>query len=131
MSWSYDPTLQTDRDLVRFWVGDTNADDPQIWNEEIDALLAATTSVEAAAVDAARAILARYARAVDKSVGDLKISYGQRRDAYRALLAELERRLALKAALPAAGGISKARKAAVEADGDRVAPAFKRNQFDA
>jgi hypothetical protein len=131
MSWSYsgDPA-SSDLDAVRFIIGDTISADPQLSNEEILYLLDREGSVFAAAAAAVRGVIARYARLVDKSVGDLQISYSQRLAAYRALLAQIEEQQAIRTAGLVVGGISRARKRTVENDGDRVAPSFERDQFN-
>lgn len=131
MSWSYsgDPS-SSDRDAVRFLIGDTDTSDQQLSNEEITWLLTDAGSVHGAAIAAARALLAKFARLVDEAVGPYRISLSQRRDAYASLIADLEKRLALRVGTPIAGGISRARKQTVEEDSDRVVPAFTREQFD-
>jgi hypothetical protein len=130
MSWSYsgDPG-SSDRDAVRFLVGDTDISDQQLSDEEIDYLLVREGSVNGAALAAARTLVAKYARLVDKSVGDLSISYSQRRDAYAALIADLTRQQAVRVAGPVVGGISRTRKRVVDQDADRVEPSFRRDQF--
>ena len=131
MSWNYsgDPS-SSDLDAVRFLVGDTNSADQQLSDEEINYLLAQYGSPGAASAAAVRTLIAKYARLVDKTVGDLSISYSQRLTAYQALLAQLEEQQAVRTAGLVVGGISKARKATVQADADRVAPAFERSQFE-
>lgn len=96
MTWSYsgDPA-SSPRDEVRFLVGDTVAASPQVSDEEIDYVLtlhgarAGYSNYEAAAV-VARAIAAKYAMKMDKSVGGLSISYSQRHDHYVSLSEALE-----------------------------------------
>ena len=130
MAWTYsgDPS-DSDRDWVRFRVGDTDSTDPQLTDGEIDSLVSDEGSKEAAALAAVRAILAKYARLVDKSVGDLHLSYSQRQASYQALAERLERLYALRTAIPFAGGISISGKETLEDDTDRVAPFAKRGQF--
>ena len=130
MTWTYggDPSANS-RDAVRFLIGDTDTADQQLTDAEIAYLVTAEGGVSAAAVAAVRALLAKFARLVDKSVGDLSVSYSQRRDQYQALLGELKTRHAMRSATPFAGGISLAQKDSVEDDSDRVPPAFERDQF--
>lgn len=131
MTWTYggDPSAN-DRDAVRFLIGDTDTTDQQLSDEEIAFLLTDRGSVAAAAHAAVLALIARLARLVDKSVGDLRLSYSQRQAAYKTLLGQIERRMALRTATPFAGGISVAQKDSVGDDTDRVVPAFERDQFD-
>lgn len=130
MTWSYsgDPS-SSDRDQVRFLIGDTDTTDQQLSDEEIDFLITNEGNAVGGAVAAVRAILAKYARLTDKSVGDLRLSYSQRKGAYESLLRSLERRRALRKATPFAGGITKTDKDSQEDDTGRVTPAFKRDQF--
>lgn len=44
MSWSYDPSLPTDRDWVRFFISDTVSDSQLLQDEEIDAVLSEETA---------------------------------------------------------------------------------------
>lgn len=131
MTWTYsnDPA-NSERDRVRLWVGDTDSNDPQITDEEIAFFLSDAGSPVAAALMAAQMLAAKYARAVDKSVGDLRLSYSQRAKAYQALVSDLRFRVATRTAPPFAGGISKTQKEATVSDTDRVPPAFTRDQFD-
>ena len=130
MAWTYtsDPE-DVDRDAVRLLIGDTDTTDQQLQDAELDWFLSDEGSVSGAAIAAARAIQARYARMVDKAVGDLRLSYSQRADHYADLATRLERRRAQRTGVPFAGGISQAQKDTVEADTDRVEPYFTRGQF--
>jgi len=130
MAWTYggDPE-NSDRDAVRLLIGDTDSTDEQLSDAEVDYFLTEKTSVPASAIEAVRAIIAKYGRKVDKSVGDLKISYSQRLAWYVALENRLKQKIASKYCTPVAGGISAARKAVVEQDTDRVTPAIERDQF--
>jgi len=86
MPFSYDPAIVTTIDEVRLKIGDTNPLDPQLMDEEITMLLTeAGESSRAAAVAAIDILIARYARHVDKWVGDLKILASQRFEQYTKL----------------------------------------------
>jgi hypothetical protein len=125
--WTYTGNPQSrDLDAVRFLIGDTDADDQQLQDAEINYLLSAHGSVNGAAIAAAEAVMAKYARKVDKAVGDLRISYSQRVEHYAKLVATLKRKVAITA-VPFAGGISLSDKLAREQDDDRVPPAFTRD----
>lgn len=133
MTWTYggDPSANS-RDAVRFLIGDTDTTDQQISDEEIAYLLSTEGSdVNRAAARAVRSIMAKYARLVDKSVGDLRVSYSQRLAAYKELASELEDRATRRAgAAVFAGGISQSQKDTIYEDSDRVGPYFYREQFD-
>jgi hypothetical protein len=128
MTWTYggDPS-ESDQDKVRFLVGDTDTADQQIADEEIAWLLTEEPGAYHAAAAAARAIAAKYARQVDKAVGDLRLSASQRAAHYQALAATLTRRAQIAGAVPFAGGISASDKQAQDDDIDRVRPAFSRD----
>jgi len=100
MVWSYNSALTTDKDRVRFLVGDTNESDKLLQDEEIEYLLTETTNVLLVASRAAKAIAARFSRQADKAVGDLRISLSQKAQAYMVLAADLEKRALTSSACP-------------------------------
>lgn len=62
MAWTYDPAkIEVGLNWVRLRIGDTDTNDQQLSDEEITSLLAVGDRVSAA-VAAARAISAKYAR---------------------------------------------------------------------
>jgi hypothetical protein len=77
MSFSYDPNLEEDLDVVRFLIGDTNSASPKLQDEELQYLLDTMGSPNDAAAAAVDGLIARYADQVDKTVGPLRISYSQ------------------------------------------------------
>lgn len=122
--WSYDPRGTTDTDQVRLLIGDTDASDPQLQNEELSTLIAAAGTVTSAAAVACRTLAARYARFADKWVGDLKILASQKSRAYERLAEQYEARGAVYA-VPSAGGIRTAEKETMAANAELVQPAFR------
>jgi len=135
MTWSYlsSEPGSSDRSWVRLVIGDNTTADQQLQDEELDVLISDQGSKERAAIAAARALGARYARRADKTVGRLSISASQISQHYYDLAKELQKtlgRLTGGADGMYAGGISVADKAAETADPDRVAPAFSAGQFD-
>jgi len=52
MTWSYDDSLPTDRDKVRFRIGDTDSEEELLSNETLDALLVIRDDVVLASIDA-------------------------------------------------------------------------------
>jgi len=94
MSWTYsgDPTAST-RDQVRFLIGDTDTDDQQLTDAEVDYALAETSDEPySAAIICAEALRSKYARKMDKSIGDLSASFSQLVDHYSKLIQQLRRR---------------------------------------
>jgi len=100
MTWSYDTSLATDKDKVRFYIGDTDQTDQLLQDEEINFLLTETTNVLLAASRAAKAVAAKFSRQADKAVGDLRISLSQKAQAYTTLAADLEKRALTSSAYP-------------------------------
>lgn len=88
MAWTYtgDPA-HSDRDRVRFLIGDTDTNDQLLNDAEIDWILTeAGDSIYQAAHDACHTIASKFARlATSKSVGDLSLSYQDRAQAFYAL----------------------------------------------
>jgi hypothetical protein len=77
MTWSYSGNPNTtDRDAVRFLIGDTDYDDQLLSDEELAFVLTDEPDVRRAASRAAEAVAAKFARRADssKSVGDLSLS---------------------------------------------------------
>ncbi len=79
----------TNTEQVRLLIGDTTSPG-DLADEEIDYLLGVHTSVGGAAMAAGRTLLLRYAKDVDKAVGDLKISASQKYKAFKEAMDELE-----------------------------------------
>lgn len=117
------------KDAVRFWIEDTAAPFA-LTDEEIAYVLTIYPSPMAAAAACARALAAKYAKLVDKEVGDLKIKYSQRGAAYLALAERIEAQSGLVGLMPYAGGISIADMQAVDQNSDRPVPPIRIGQFD-
>ena len=132
MSFSYtgNPS-SSDKDAVRFHIRDTVAATKEFEDEEILYMLSTKGSVRGAVVLALKTLAAKYATAVDKAVGDLRLSLSQKHAQYMALIGEFEAEVAM-VAIPFAGGISRASKDTYEDDSDRVKPRFTKtvNDYD-
>lgn len=124
MTWSYDPTIPTDKDAVRLETGDTDTNDQLLLDEEIGYLLTTEGTVLNASIVAAEKIAAKLAKQADQTVSKVRVNLSQRAEGYRKLVSDLKNRLAIKFGAPYAGGISKADKLAQELDTDRVPPNF-------
>lgn len=87
MTWTYtgDPNV-SQRDSIRFLIGDTDTTDQLVNDEEIAWVLTDTDSIYQAAHDLCTVIAAKFARlATSKSVGDLSLSYSDRSETYHRL----------------------------------------------
>lgn len=104
MAASYDSALPTNRDHVRFLIGDTDTSAPKLQDEEIDAVIEAETATGAALkyYAAARCLSVLYARwagkgagVMEKQVSKLRIKRGidqSAGEALDALICELRER---------------------------------------
>jgi hypothetical protein len=138
MSFSYNPGA-TAKDRVRFLIGDTDenaATDVRLEDEEInDALEMATSTTEPsvsgtrrAAADCADALAAKFARKPEGS-GSGPQPNRSRAQELRTTASRL-RTESQAGAIPFAGGISVAEKAAVAANPDRTADSFRVGMLD-
>jgi hypothetical protein len=75
MTFTYDRTLPTDRDWVRFLIGDTTDSTNRLQDEEIDAVLREEPNKYLAAARCGERIFELGFGAVSKSVEGLSLSY--------------------------------------------------------
>lgn len=130
IQWTYTrnpgtDTLQERRDDVRFKVGDTEDNDPQLSDGEVDALLSdAGDNTLIAAIAGAERLQARYARHQPVTQGGVSVG-GGRADQYEKLAKTLRRgqRVAAGGGF-FSGGRTKSGKQAFRDDPDAVQPAF-------
>ena len=95
MSFSFNDSLGTTRDVVRAKIGDTDADRALLTDEAIDKLLNDNNqSIPRTCIDAVRIILATFTRNIDRSMSGLSSSVDQVTAHYRALLEDLEKEAA-------------------------------------
>lgn len=131
MTWDYSGNpADSDKDKVRFLVGDTDTNDRLVEDEEINWALSEYPSVYVAAAEICEAIAAKFARKVDQSVGDLRISFSKQSDQYSKKAAQLRRKSSILNVKPYAGGISVSDKETVRENSDRVDPSFTRGMDD-
>lgn len=100
MGWSYDPNLEVDKDRVRLMIGDVEAGDPLLSDEEIQAVLAAHPKVLRAAAMCADYIYRRLIKQATVTAAGFSIQAKERVDGYR----ELAQRLLAESAIPGAAG---------------------------
>jgi hypothetical protein len=126
MTWSYNSNpLTSNLDAVRFLVGDTDITDTQLQDEEITYLLTVEGGVRFAAYKAAKAIASKYARKVDRNVGDLRISFSQKYRQYLDLAQALKHDMVIHIA-PLVLSLSASAKDAALQNSDNVVPFFTR-----
>lgn len=131
--WEYTGNPATNnRDRCRWYLGDTDAEDPLVSDEEIAAALTDEGSnVRRAAAQCAEHLAAYFSREADKSYDDYRVSLSQRASSFLTLSNRLRDRSTISlVAAPWAGGISQSDKESRAADTDRELPAFTMRQFD-
>jgi hypothetical protein len=133
MAWTYtgDPA-SSNRDAVRFAIGDTDAGDQQVQDAEIDYLLGLYPNPLIAGAHACRRLAAKYARQVSKAVGSASLQASDRMRHYadlaELLLAEATGGAGAGSGLTVyAGGLSEAEKESDREDTDLVQPALRRD----
>lgn len=138
MTWSYsgDPA-NSDKDAVRFLVGDTDTSEQLVEDEEISWALSQSTTVPGGAAITARGIAALFSRDVDLDVSGGSYSESQRAAHYRQLAVRLDKqaqsapaRSGVSTPAPIVSGIRQSEMETVREDDERVRPAFRRGQFD-
>lgn len=131
MSWSYsgDPA-DSDKDQVRFRVGDTDTTDQLVSDEEILWAISAEPSTIYASALILENLAARFARQANKWVGDLRLELSDRAKAYERQAKQLRQQASITSGgIPFAGGISISDKDSYRDDTDRVRPSFHRDMF--
>ena len=138
MAWSYDPALSTDKDKVRYLVGDVDKSVVEhVQNETISAVLAIQPRVGFAAVTVARGIANQYAHKVNVSYGRTSVSGAQLYEHFNGIAAAIEKRASnpfsgksYTPAVPLVGGVVLADKEALDANTGYEQPDFKKGQND-
>lgn len=132
MSYGGDPA-NSPSDAVRLLLGDTDNNDLDFTDAEIAWALATYGSAIMAAARLARGLAAKFAKQVDKAVGDLRISLSDRFKHFSDLADQLEDQATRGGDLKPAffvGGTSIDDKQTREDDPDRPRPSFERGKFD-
>lgn len=91
MAWTYTDTLATNRDKVRFRIGDTNTDKQLLTDNEIAAQLTVfSNDIPLTVVSCIKGIIAKLARDYDRSNVGMSAQRSQQIQHYRDLLAEYQ-----------------------------------------
>ena len=130
MTWSYsgDPSA-SDKDAVRFLVGDTDPEDPLVQDAEIVYAISVGGSPEIAAAVTCESLAARFAREADVKQGSSSETASQRFSHYQDKANQL-RLLATLDALPRFGGQYKSEKETFDSDTDAIQPNFRMGMAD-
>lgn len=120
--------------VVRYYIGDTDADDPILTDEIITYFLSEVNNIPGkAAVLAARACAAHFSQCSDETVGKIKTKWSDVSKAYLRLAEDLEKQrktMALSKPIPFLGGASITDLKSYIEDPDRVDDGFILGQFD-
>jgi len=132
MTWSYSGNPATSaKDQVRFLVGDTNPKEQLLTDQEIEFLLTTYNQFTInAAVQACEAIIGKYSRLADETVGRVSIQYSQKAKGYMTQMKLLRNRMTMSSAAPYVGGISITDKQQQAANTDRVRPDFSKHMME-
>ena len=130
MAWSYSDSLSTDRERLRFRIGDVDTNEQLLSNETLDALLTARGDPILAAIDAVEGILAKFAREIDRQALGLGGSRSQKTQFYRDLLQELRAQAARGTTSAFFGGGSISEKESIQSDSDVPLTPFRTDQFN-
>jgi hypothetical protein len=130
-SYTYVDPSTSDKDAVRFLVGDIDSGDWLVSDEEIDYTLDQEPNVYRAAADVAESIAAKFAREVSASAEGMSYSA---QELFRNFmdLAERLRRMAARRARPRiyVGGISWAERFKADQDADKIPTHFRSHMHD-
>lgn len=131
MTWTYsgDPASST-RDAVRFLIGDTDTNDQLISNEEINYFVTEFNNARRSASEAARAIAAKYARLMNRSIGGLSADFSAKYRQYLELADSLLSKEEMKPVGLFISGYSKSAKESVELDTDRESTFSRKGIMD-
>lgn len=133
-TYSGDPA-SSDRDLVRFLIGDVTSTSALYQDAEIDAIIATAASPHWAAVSLVDTAIARFAYKADRSIDGLSVRYSSVVSSLKTLREALVRQAetATSGGRPGAaiyiGGLSEAERDTDELNTALSQPAFRRNQF--
>jgi len=135
MTWNYSGRpADSDRDHVRYLIGDTCEDEPLVQDEEIAFVIAEQSTLKLAAASALRALAALYSRKVTSKVGDVSNNCSDMSKAFSDRANELDPSGQATSSAPLVrlsfGGLTVSGKDTLDADCDAVQPWFKRGMDD-
>lgn len=131
MAWTYsgDPSAST-LDAVRFVIGDTDTTDQLLQNAEIDYLITKHGTVRVAAAESCRAIAAKYARLMSRSIGGLSADFSAKHRQYLEMAQSIMDSEESFPVSPFLSGWNSAAKEAVELQQDRETTFARKGDMD-
>lgn len=134
MSWNYTGNpADSDRDQVRFLIGDTDTDDQLVQDGEIAFAIDNQINLKLAAALCLRALAAKFSRDVTRKVGDVSTNCSDLAKAFKDRADELDPTgitTAPDPVLPSFGGLTISGKETLLEDTDAVQPRFNRGEDD-
>lgn len=133
MTWSYVLTSlgpPLGKDAIRFFLGDTDSNYPQLQDEEINFALTMRGNAYGGAAMCAQALAAKYSRLVNTSADGVSQGFAQKSVAYQRIALEYLEKETIHYAGGYAGGTSKSDMRAQLGNGDRVPDIFRFGMFD-
>lgn len=135
MTWNYSGRPgSSDRDQVRFLMGDTDPGEPLMQDEEILFAISEQSGLKLAAAMCLRALAALYSRKVTSKVGDVSSNCSDLAKAFITRADELDptgqATSATRLILPSFGGLTVSAKEALKEDDNAVQPFFERAMDD-
>ena len=131
MTWTYSGNpANSSSDAVRFLIGDTDTTDQLISNEEIAYLVTVHGNIRRVASESARAIAAKFARLMSRSIGGLQADFSAKYRQYLELADNLLAKDELAPVSPFISGFGRSAKEAVELDTDRETTFGRKGQHD-
>ena len=107
MTWSYSGNpADSDKDAVRFCIGDTDESECLFSDEEIQYLLTTSGSVSSASIRALDKLCAKYLRCADETVGQVSVKWSQRFQNCKMVRDTMAKDPALQCPMPFSGGMS-------------------------
>ena len=82
LTWTYGGDLTTDKDWIRFTIGDTDVNSPLLYDEEITALLLNASKTKVA-ITSMEAILGKLSRECNYKIGPEAVSASDRYKQYQ------------------------------------------------
>lgn len=131
MTWTYsgNPASST-LDAVRFTVGDTDTTDQLVSDEEILYMINTYGTIFRISSEVCRAIAAKYAKLIDRTIGGLSANFADKYHHYLELADSLVEKDELLPVSPFISGFSRSRKESVELDNDRESTFGRKGQHD-
>lgn len=120
MTWTYSGNPSNSQlDAIRFIIGDTDTTDQLLSNEEINYMITEYGDSRHAASESCRAIAAKFARLMSRSIGGLSADFSAKYRQYLELAESIETNEELRPVAPYISGYSRSAKEAVDSDTDR------------